>query len=64
MGRGKYRTSLAHLLIEKVKLVKLRHTMKPEDYFTVIKTPEEIKNELSRVDSMENEDLQVSMLWV
>ena len=57
MGRGKYRTSLAHLLIEKVKLGEITaYDETPEDYFTVIKTPEEIKNELSRVDSMENED--------
>ena len=57
MGRGKYRTSLAHLLIENVKdgLI-TAYDETPEDYFTVIKTPEEIKNELSRVDSMENED--------
>lgn len=57
MGRGKYRTSLAHLLIEKVKIGEITaYDETPEDYFTVIKTPEEIKNELSRVDSMENED--------
>ena len=57
MGRGKYRTSLAHLLIEKVKVGEITaYDETPEDYFTVIKTPEEIKNELSRVDSMENED--------
>ena len=57
MGRGKYRTSLAHLLIEKVKAGEITaYDETPEDYFTVIKTPEEIKNELSRVDSMENED--------
>jgi len=57
MGRGKYRTSLAHLLIEKVKVGEITaYDETPEDYFTVIKTPEEIKNELSRVDSMENPD--------
>ena len=38
MGRGKYRTSLAHLLIEKVKVGEITaYDETPEDYFTVIK---------------------------
>ena len=57
MGRGKYRTSLAHLLIEKVKAGEITaYDETPEDYFTEVITPEEISKMLSRVDSTEEED--------
>ena len=42
MGRGKYRSSLAHLLIEKVKVGEITaYDETPEDYFTEVITPEE-----------------------
>lgn len=57
MGRGKYRTSLAHLLIEKVKLGEITaYDETPEDYFTEVLSPEEIKKMLSRVDSIPDTD--------
>ena len=57
MGRKKYRTSLAHLLIEKVKVGEITaYDETPEDYFTEVITPEEISKMLSRVDSTEEED--------
>ena len=58
MGRGKYRTSLAHLLIEKVKSGEITvYEETPEDYFTEIVTPEELNKMLSRVDSALEYDL-------
>ena len=53
MGRGKYRTSLAHLLIEKVKVGEITaYDETPENYFTEVLSPDEIKKMLSRVDSI------------
>ena len=58
MGRGKYRTSLAHLLIEKVKLGEVTaYDETPQDYFTEVITPEELSKMLSRVDSAIEYDL-------
>ena len=58
MGRGKYRTSLAHLLIEKVKLGEITaYDETPQDYFTEVITSEELSKMLSRVDSAMIDDL-------
>jgi len=58
MGRGKKRTSLAHLLIEKVKVGEITaYNETPQDYFSEIITPEEIIKSLSRVDSILDYDL-------
>ena len=58
MGRGKYRTSLAHLLIEKVKFGEITaYEETPGDYFTETITPEELNKMLSRVDSALEYDL-------
>ena len=58
MGRGKYRTSLAHLLIEKVKLGEVTaYDETPQNYFTEVITPEELSKMLSRVDSAIEYDL-------
>ena len=58
MGRGKYRTSLAHLLIEKAKAGEITaYNETPLDYFTEVITPEELTKSLSRVDSTLDFDL-------
>lgn len=58
MGRGKYRTSLAHLLIEKVKTGEVTaYDETPQDYFTEVITSEELSKMLSRVDSALEYDL-------
>ena len=58
MGRGKYRTSLSHLLIEKVKSGEITaYDETPQDYFTEVITPEELSKMLSRVDSALEYDL-------
>ena len=57
MGRGKYRSSLAHLLIEKVKVGEITaYDETPEDYFTEVITPEEISKMFLVLILLRNDD--------
>ena len=59
MGRGKFRTSLAMLLIEEAKNGQITiYDETPENYFSDIITPEELKNKTSRLDSILDYNLE------